>query len=271
MIDQEDYEKLRYEAGDSNLPIKHIGRKTENDFAGPYEKQLSHTAEIMSKYRIAGKYIPHAPVVMIGGFSVECGFAETTAILASTLKQKGIRVAALTPTFFSGADGFYTYPKEFWMEDTHEKRVMSLNRLIYSIEESYEPQIFLIQMPESLMAFDNKILNDFGYEAQKVLQAVSADYFVYCSDYRQYSPEMIRRYVSDISKMNRISVKAFMVSNLLFRYHDTQMRMKNEFLYLSSKYLESITPSCSDALLIDRMDWNNDGEKLVDHLIAALT
>lgn len=162
---------------------------TKFTYYNAYENMLQDVSHI-ENYEM--KKI-HVPIIYIG--EMLDGFGGFEMLLKTTLylKKQGYNVLSIGKPKYSDIFNIQSMPRfiyETGIKD--ENKVYSFNAYIYKLQKNLKPDVIVIQLPDSLFRYNNEITNQFGIYSYIVSQAVSCDYFIYCSECSNLGTKMLK-------------------------------------------------------------------------------
>lgn len=222
--------------------------------------------QLLEKKRYNGKYQPKVPVIMVGGVSPACDFADSSLRILSELRDKGISVSAILPEKYASYLGAHSYPDAFFHGESFRERVFALNHLMHAVLEEEKPKLLVIELPGELLAFDRHIVGNFGTLSYLAMQAAYPDYFVYVADDHSYPREMWEQMAQTIGGRVGITVHAVVVNNLLLQYQESKAAQDFVFARLQRDWQGEVTLPEKGTLLV-----TPDGSLLPEHIIQTLS
>lgn len=172
-------------------------------------------------------YKPMAPVLFAGGIANDMDQREILLGMAAELRSRGMAVSGVT---YSPSDeflGFHTYTELLQIDAV--KGIKALNQLIKQIEQREYPDIILIELPGTMLRFNDMAVGDFGEYAYRFSQAVQADICI-CSVFSSlFSRELGEGLSLEFERRYNLPVDVFHLSNCLM---DSECTLKRRELSL---------------------------------------
>ena len=217
----------------------------------------------------------HVPVICIGEMLE--GFQGFELLLRTTLylKEQGYNVLSVAKPKYSSVFNIKSMP-EFIYETgmTDENKIYNFNAYIHELEEKQKPDVIVIQMPDSMLKYNDTITNQFGIYSYIVSQAVKSDYFIYCYQHDDLGSEMIRMLSETFKYRFGFEISAVSIVNKCLLTLD-KIESDNNLPLLWFEQLtldESIQKNYFDSSIpVYNCEDDNQSIKLFENMINTLT
>lgn len=255
---KEEAEKLDAAAGEKGLVFEYHGC----DEAGSYDVETE-------------LYIPEAPVIMVGEMCEGLDGADVALAVNRIMQARGYDSIAVVEQGCPALQDVYSYPKALWERDeTESSKVYWVNSYIKDIETRRKPDVIVMQIPDAMMKYNDKLCNGFGIIPFMVSQAVRADYFIFCVPYRGIEEARIGEISSVMEKRFGFEIDCIHMSNAALEVEDSIKDKKAQYLRLPQEMVETALAGYEKApdsiLMADCLNGETQ-QKLGDHIIDRLT
>lgn len=219
--------------------------------------------------------IPEAPVIMVGEMCEGLDGADVALAVNRLMQARGYDSIAVLEQGCSALRDVYSYPKALReREETESSKVYWVNSFIKDIETRRKPDVIVMQIPDAMMKYNDKLCNGFGIIPFMVSQAVRADYFIFCVPYRGIEEARIGEISSVMEKRFGFEIDCIHMSNAALEVEDSIKDKKAQYLRLPREMVETALAGYEKApdsiLMVDCLNGETQ-QKLGDHIIDRLT
>lgn len=142
-----------------------------------YEKEVARSSGCLGK-DTEELYRPVATVIAVGECFEGFGSDDLVCGLNSCFEERGWKSVAVTVRNLFAITGMREIPEELNARgEKGAEAVLLWNRYVRYLEETYAPDILLIQVPGGLMQFPGRRWDSFGIRSQSFFLAVQPDLF----------------------------------------------------------------------------------------------
>lgn len=181
--------------------------------------EYGHRQSIEVRTKFNPYYEPNALVIGIGKLLNNMG---TFSILCQCVKgyhDRGFKVSIISNNGNNQLFGFNSYP-------TGKFSPESINRLIRKIEDRDNPDVIILDFPDSIMKYSNRLYNNFGVYSYIISQAVSIDYFILVSQVLFYNEDLCDHLKKLVNYRFDCDLDAIYISNYYFDEGDSDEMYK---------------------------------------------
>ena len=174
------------------------------------------TLDELKTNTIGKLYSPQAPVVFISEAISGLDAFEITLGMTNYIRQEGYRTVTIAEKSLGGLLNIKSTPEFMWgckMDDND--KVYALNQYIKQLEQKEKPDIIVIQLPGSIMKFNDKLTAGFGILPYLIGLAVQADYMIFCSNFLTIEPIYFEKLSERFDHQIGIGIDAIHVSNVM--------------------------------------------------------
>lgn len=154
------------------------------------------------------------PIIVICGLMSETSKFDVLYVTSNSLKDMGFTCSVISPKSYSGLLSYYDYPSVI-SDDIHSMydRTIMFNHYIKQIEETSQPDVIIIEIPSGIMAYSEKIHNNFGYMSSMLFNAVQPDFACLCIPCTNVTDEYIALLKNLIYYRFNVMIDCFYYSN----------------------------------------------------------
>lgn len=213
------------------------------------------------------------PVIYIG--EILDGFQGFEILLRASiyLKEQGYRVLSIGKPKYSSIFNIKSMPSFLYGTDlTEEDKIFYFNNYIYELESETTPDVIIIQLPDNLLKYNESITNQFGIYSYIVSQAIRGDYFIYCYQYDNSGPQMLKMLNDTFKYRFGLEINAVNMAN---KYLDTSEDIVTDDIsplwFEQSVVNESIKKNYSDTPIpVYNCEDNQQSIQLFENMIHTL-
>ncbi len=157
-------------------------------------------------------YNPSSPIIFVGGMVEEADNFEVFLWLITKFRENGFKAAGLCDSPYSDILDFQMLSDNH-LDEKPDDIIRSYNKLFFDIEKADHPDLFVVMMPGAMMKYSDTIANDFGVQSYMLSQAVTPNFFIYCSLFG-FSDTVFWKGINDnLSSKMGYSIDALHMSN----------------------------------------------------------
>ncbi len=133
--------------------------------------------------RVDGRYLDiDTPIVAVGGATENCAKLTVELGVKEQLEKVGYNVLLITSRNEGTLLNSLSMPNFMLMHDLSEnEKVRAFNHFLADADNHFNPDIIIIGIPGSMVAYDEKHFKDYGILAMEISRAVSIDAIISCS------------------------------------------------------------------------------------------
>ena len=186
----------------------------------------------------------NTPVIFVMGLSGRCNKFQIQLSLRDSLLKEGYRVSQIGSRNYCDCLGFHSMPG-FMVEPgyTETEKILRFNRFVIDLEKDEQPDVILIGIPGGIAMMNHKLPNHFGILAYEISQAVRPDAVILSTFYDTYTPEYFERIRQLVRYRNGFEIDHFALANTRFQWDESNIILKEEFLTLTSDFIDAKIPS----------------------------
>ena len=203
------------------LTEKNVNVKYYEELANKYDKKRD---EIMANAKKLHKN--ESIILFVGGIVENANQTEVALNIAKEINDKGYKVSVIGKSKFYNVYPFTSY--DSFLDLQNVDFIKTLNYHIEAVELIDRPDIIVVEVPGTLMRFDEMLLGDCGYNAYMFTQAVIPDYFVCCLPFGDYNDEFCKTISDDLENRFKFSADAIHISNNIINGMKSNESMKIE-------------------------------------------
>ena len=256
-LSREEEEKLAETAREKGLVFEYYGSAEEEDY--DVDTEL---------------YVPEAPVIMVGEMCDNLDGADVALTVNRIMQSRGYDSVAVLEHGCPALRDVFSYPRALREHDVMESsKVYSLNSYVKYIEKKRKPDVLVMQIPDAMMKYNDKLCNGFGIIPFMVSQAVRADYFIFCVPYEGIEERRIAEISSVMEKRFGFEIDCIHMSNAALEVEDSVKDKRTQYLRLPQKMVETALAryeNVPDSILMTDCLSGGAQEKLGNHIIERL-
>lgn len=181
-----------------------------------------------------------APVLFIGSLAENCNKFEIQLALRKALIKDGYRIGQIGTKNYCELFGFHSFPEfMFSKEYTEVEKVLLFNKYVYDIEENEHPDLILIGLPGSLVAFSNTIHNKFGIISYLISQALNPDFVIISTLFDYYEPVFFEKVSKSIRYKLGYEIDCFNISNCVMDFYENEGFQTEKFIDIDIQTVEN--------------------------------
>lgn len=179
------------------------------------------------------EYTPiETPVIMVGGILEQADTLELTIQLSNRFTQDGHAVTTIVRNPFGQLFGFHTINHILERSDINEnEKIVKMNNYIRAIEFTERPDVIIVEAPDALLRYSDKVSNGFGVYTYILSQAVSPDYLILGAPFELSAESLIAFLSNDFSYRLGSQIHAVHVSNIIIDSMDMLQSHELSFAY----------------------------------------
>ncbi|WP_438434654.1 TIGR04066 family peptide maturation system protein [Gorillibacterium sp. sgz500922] len=184
------------------------------------------------------------PVIFVMGLSDRCNKFEIQLGLRESLLNEGYKVSQIGSRSYCECLGFHSMPG-FMVEPGYmeTEKIIRFNRYVKDLEKSEQPDVILIGIPGGVAMLNHKLPNYFGILAYEISQAVRPDAVILSAFYDAFTPEYFEKVRNLVRYRNGFEIDHFALANTRFQWDNAKIFEKEEYLTLSSDFIDAKIPS----------------------------
>ena len=168
----------------------------------------------------------NTPIVLVCGLLPDINKFDVQLMVISKLEKLGKKVSFIGSKKYLELIGWHSYPEEY-INTSSADNVYRLNKLIYDINNTECPDIFVMGLPGGVMAYSDSLPNDFGINAYTFFNAIQPDYIILCLPNTNITSEYLNLLQNLFKYRFNTYIQTFLISN---RSVDSKPYLKgNEF------------------------------------------
>ena len=149
----------------------------------PLEHLPDGMDRIDNEYRFSRGMKMHSlnsPVIGVFGYGPHCEKFKTQLLLKETLETE-YNVAAVSSNALGALFGCYTLPSFLYDNTPYQEKIVRLNYYMKLLENTVQPDVITIGVPEGIAPFQKKEFNHFAEYPLVISSAVSIDLAILCT------------------------------------------------------------------------------------------
>lgn len=221
------------------IPLNEEELKFINNKSSKYNINFTYYTESINEKELVidytrKLYTPIVPVIFVGEAIDGVDAFEVTVGITNSFIKKGYRTVTLTQKVWGNLLNVSSLPKFLWQNnmDSNEK-VYRLNHIIKQLEQNKRPDIFIIQLPEAIMKYNDKLTVGFGIIPYLISLSVQADYFIFCSNYLSIESVYFDKLSEKFEHRFGFNIDAVHISNAMLDVNDSISKEKISSLHVS--------------------------------------
>ncbi|SHI22949.1 peptide maturation system protein, TIGR04066 family [Sporobacter termitidis DSM 10068] len=181
-------------------------------------------------------YKPYTPVVCVGDMLTGLNAFDILVNLHEQMKQNGFRPLSISANVNSGILGHHFLP-DFLQKPglSEERKIFGFSHYIERLEEEYRPDILLVQIPQGMLKYSNRIPNGFGIRAFLMAQALFPDYFILCIPFEDYKGDCFGPLSDNFKHRFGYTIDAVALSNARINYSASNLQRRIELNYVNQE------------------------------------
>lgn len=211
------------------------------------------------------------PIILIGEMIPDCNRYEIALKLLQRFEKDQLKAILISD------DRYNTLYEQnyikYWNSVNPEKNIKNLNGYVNDLDKKYNPDVFIVTCSAPMLAYDEKIIFDFGLTAFLISNALRIDYCILCCPYGYLSEAFINEINSNFKAKYGYNIYAYHFGNCIVDQtdeekdyisiiHDNNRLVINEI----KKYRKKKNSLYYN--LIDDMDFEEFYVKLYEELFA---
>ena len=129
------------------------------------------------------------------------------------------------------------------------EKIIAFNRYVYNISKNDKPDIIIIDIPDAIMQYSQRILNGLGVVPFIAYNAVQSDIGILNIYQNNYPLEFYENMIAFCKYRFGICIENYNIANTKIMKSDDNTQL--EYLFLKSSFVEShIDSSISDSLFV---------------------
>lgn len=172
------------------------------------------------------------PVVLVGGLVDEPDVLEVLLQVYLNLKELGLRVSVFTKTPFSLGTSFHSINPLFENKFDEKRKISDLKKTLKEIEHLENPDIILIESPDSIMEYNELANNGYGIRTYMLSLAAIPDAMI-CSIPTELCVEEYVAMVSNFVKEKyNVDLDGVHASNVVIDSLDVMQSQELSWVYI---------------------------------------
>ena len=182
-----------------------------------------------------------APVILVGGMIRQADVMELTLQIYEELIERGMKVELVlqsTASKLLKVESVLPILKEKNLYE--DDKIICMNELLNKIERKRKPDVILMDAPDALFPYSNRVSNSFGMWSRMLGYASAPDYIFLTVPCNMAKEEMLT-YMSDtIKKEFGTDVEAIHISNVAIHEIETFYRNRIVCYYRNMHYVKEV-------------------------------
>lgn len=209
-----------------------------------------------------------SPIIAVFGLGENCGKFECQIQLKHYIEKLGFSALSISSNHLGKLFGMETLP-DFLFDDSvsFHRKVIELNRFVYSICKKYDPDVVILGVPSGIAPISVKDTNFFCELPLVASEALKIDAGIMTLYYQREVNDGYLQQISDYC-MHRFGapIDSYFMSQQMVMYDPGKYKM--DYLFLTEKQMETCKPVVNSKKLISTpFDRNNAiYEKVVESL-----
>ncbi|PYG84364.1 peptide maturation system protein (TIGR04066 family) [Ruminiclostridium sufflavum DSM 19573] len=173
----------------------------------------------------------NTPVIFVLGVGESTNKFDLQLALRDYYLESGYRVSQVGTRKYCEYAGFHSFPG-FMLDNSISEadKVFCFNNFIKRIEESENPDIFIIGVPGGIIPINDILFQDFGMLAYQVSCAVRPDVCILSLYYNQYDHNLFRDVNNSVKHKFGYEIDCFNISNIKLDMAYSIQKRKMSFL-----------------------------------------
>lgn len=211
------------------------------------------------------------PIIFVGGVIPETGTFEIFLSLFVHLRSKGLKISGLGEPSYLNKLGLHSYQNTMASPQlTNDQKVVAIRDKLRSIERNEAPSAIVVELPGSLIKYNDAILTGFGIDAQIITQAVAGDCGIFCLTADCVDSRFVEMMSTYIKNRYGFPLDGIHASGTIIDGMLSSSRKKHQIFHTSPQYVsDKIRTYDGDIPVYNLLD-DSECERLADNIVALL-
>lgn len=204
------------------------------------KKLLSERVEVdFERFEIDAERIYDIPVPVVTVLSqgINTNQLNTELALRNFFIEKGYRVEQIGSSESSQFFGLLTTPKFLYGQVDAYYKIIAFNHYVHALVKRKRPDLLIIGVSDSIMRYNNMVLNGLGVLPYIQCNAIRADISIACVNYGIYTKDILERTSLYCHNHLGCPVEFYNIANVGIKY-DEMDEEKLGYFTMESKYVE---------------------------------
>ena len=219
-------------------------------------------------------YMPNAVIIFSGTICIRDHVCESALSIVHGLRQKGHKVSGILQSGEGELLGIHGMPSSLDYSDGISPRwIKRFNNFIRAIDETEKPDAIVIELPGTLLPYDEFIVGDYGLTAFAITQAAAPDFIHVCVPYSNYSPELIEKLSSLCQSRYSHGIDSIHVSNVIKSDMETSSMGRFSHTHVNANYVDEKLAQFQETAAIPIFNITKDSgmDLLCEHILKVLS
>ena len=194
-----------------------IFRDLQNEYPDYVQLVNVDTLIHRSSFISSIKYTPlPVPVLLVGGMIHESDSLEIVLSLREYFIRSGRIVSCVVDSEPGLPFGLHTFRHVFDDKQLNEiDKIYAINRHAHAILQTERPELFIVEIPGTIIKYNNKVPGDFGIQMHMIIQALEPQLFICCLPFDFAVPPFIEIINKRFLERYGLPISAVQASNIL--------------------------------------------------------
>lgn len=219
-------------------------------------------------------YVPNAVVIFTSTICIRDHVCESALSIVYGLRKKGYKISGIIQSGEGELLGIHSMPSSLdYSEGISSLWIKKFNKLIRTIDEKEKPDAIVIELPGTLLPYDDFNVGDYGLMPFAITQAVAPDFIHVCVPYGNYSPELINELSSICKSKYSHGIDSIHVSNTIKSDMETSSMGRYSHTHVNENYVDKKLAQFMEVATIPIFNITKDSEinKLCEYILKVLS
>lgn len=212
------------------------------------------------------------PIVFVGGLTEQADQVEVALGITKEFRNRGYRVSTIVNSEVYNIFGLHSYSCSL-KEEKAVQFIRSFNYLIKAIETTENPEIIIIELPGTMIRYNDLLTGDFGVYTYYFTQACVPDYTICCVPTGDYVNEFFKMLSKDFENKFNFKIDCLHFSNPTLDFANSEQYREIRLFNLPIHKVEEVIAGLENEMTIPlhRFNISNSEHVIADSILERLT